>query len=223
MSLFSLVSPFYVPCSSGIAVGSVGRIVIPVPSSAPLVLAAGRSDAHTHDRISGEIRRLVREDFARSDVLPVYRLGQRREEALRVERVSHGLGVVLSLSEGPSDDSVSGATVAPLIPFEREGRPPQFSAGVRFRVEALMHSFFFPFARNDAPFVPTSVARLDRLQSIVPNRISWDSLGIRVSDEILALLLATCRLNLGSRLEGELEEVCAILADVVPPEHRSRA
>lgn len=222
MSLFALLSPFYSISSAELAPGDLGRVIVASPSPKPWALAASRpeSNPHSHDRAAGEIRGLQWSDFAQKKVLPVYALGQRRDEALRVERVRRTLGVILSTSpaagEGGSGAITISAVVAPLVPFEVEGRPSEFSPALRARVEALMHIFLFPCARNDNPFVPASVIRLDRPQTLVPSPITWESIGIRLSDEVLSLLLATCRKIFASSAETELDEVRSVLVEAMP-------
>jgi hypothetical protein len=223
MSLFALLSPFYVASGPEVGPGDIGKAIVPAPSPKPWVLVAGRSDPRSHDSVQGEIRGMDRDDFKRSEVLPVFALGQRRDEALRVERVRRTLAVVLSTSTTAGDIGspavTASAVVAPLAPFEIEGRPSEFSPAVRARIEALMHAFLFPCPQNDKPFVAASAIRLDRPQVVIPSAVTWEPLGIRLSDEVRSLLLATCRRILGSSGETELDEVRSILADAVPPEY----
>ncbi len=224
MSLFALLSPFYVASGPEMAPGDIGKAIVPAPSPTPWVLSAGRNDPRSHESVKGEVRGMRRDDFARSkEVLPVFALGQRRNEALRVERVRRTLAVVLSTSttagEIGSPAATASAVVAPLVPFEVEGQPSEFTPAVRARIEALMHAFLFPCPQSDRPFVAASAIRLDRPQVVIPSPVTWEPLGIRLSDEVRSLLLATCRRIFGASGETELDDVRSILAEGIPPEY----
>jgi hypothetical protein len=47
---------------------------------------------------------------------------------------------------------------------------------------------------------------------LLPSQVTWEPLGIRLGDDALSFLLATCRKIFGSSSETELDDVRALLA-----------
>jgi hypothetical protein len=86
-----------------------------------------------------------------------------------------------------------------------------------------MYSQFFPCPQNNKPFLMDGVARLDRLQPVVPQAPAWEPLPLKLADSALAVLLALVRLRFGSTEENEVAELRYILKDAVPDEYRPAA
>jgi hypothetical protein len=238
MSLLQLLSPFYAKLPDDryareVVVGQLGWTVVPIPDPVPRVLDPERQDARVHNKITGEIRNMKKEDFARAEVLPVYRMQLRRNEACLVQRSKRRLAIVVSHFGSRFDDveralraaakkhlQEQNIIIAPLYPHQTNEHPDGFLPVMRSRIEALMYSQFFPCARNDRPLVLESAARLDRLLPIVPQAPTWEPLPLALAPEALSVLLALLRLRFGSSKEQEIEDLRDLLRDAIPPEHQ---
>lgn len=237
MSLFQLVAPYYEKISDesyarDVVVGQLGWTVVPIPDPVPRVLDPARQEATDHNRISGEIRNMKKEDFARREVLPIYKMQLRKNEACLVQRSKRRLAIVVSHFGSRFDDvdkvlraaakkhlQERNIIVAPLYPHQTVDHPDGFPPVMRGRIETLMYSQFFPCARNDRPLIMESAARLDRLLPVVPQAPTWEPLPLKLVPEALSVLLALLRLRFGSSKEQEIDDLRELLRDTLPAEY----
>ncbi len=237
MGLTQLIQPFYRKLDDSFrrqpVVGQLGWTVVRTHNPVPQILDVKRADDRKHDAIEGEIRNFKDGDFRRKNRLPIYKLQLRDHEELFVERAKRRPAIVVW--EGgttfPDADRVlrqagkkhlqeRNIVVAPLYPCECPEHPAGFPPIMRNRIGALMYSQFFPCAGSSEPFMYDSVARLDRLQPIVPQAPTWEPMPVALADDALAVLLALLRLRAGSRLEQEISDLRDLLLETVKPEFK---
>jgi hypothetical protein len=239
MGLRQLIVPFYerLPAGSfrvGPVPGQIGWIVAPIPDPVPRVLLLKRDGDRTHDRVEGEIRNMIIDDFKKGNELPVFRMRLRKNEACLVQRSKRRPAIVVGLYGSRFDDvdkllrqagkkhlQEQNIVAAPIYGNQSEDHPDGFPPVMQSRIAALMYSQFFPCPQNNDPFLMGGAARLDRLQTIVPQAPSWEPTDVRLVPEAMSVLLGLLRLRFGSTSESEIEALRDLLKDCIPPEHQA--
>jgi len=106
----------------------------------------------------------------------------------------------------------------PIYNIEKTDHPGGFPPIMVSRIKALIYNQFFYCPGVTDIGVTEGVARLDRIQMILPtDRAVYDPLSIALSDDALAVLLSMLRSWFGS-VEEDLNAYKDLLRETLPPE-----
>ena len=110
--------------------------------------------------------------------------------------------------------------VVPVYGIKNEHRDGGFPPEVVARVKVLMYNQFFYLPSYRKIGFEEGIARLDRLNIIIPdhNRAVCDPMPFALSEDALGILLAMLRSLFGSIEEPELEALKEILKESLPQE-----
>ena len=235
MGITQIVDEFYIdlPLETFRRSPTVGQLCW-VPSvhidPIPRILEVERADPQEHYATRFEIRNMTKDDFKQKQRLPIKSLSLHSTEELIVHKAKRRPAIAIS-SEHTIFDDVSqilrrlgrrhlqqdNILVVPLYSVETEEHEGGFPPIMAARTRALMYKQFFFCPRNNDPLTDDSVARLDRLQVVVPIHPVYMPTQVALSPESLAILLGQLRFLFGGE-EEDFDVVRQLAMEALPEE-----
>jgi hypothetical protein len=220
----------------------LGHLVwCPVPhlEEVPRILEVERASSETHYASKFEVVQLNSNHFKERRKLPIKSLSLQDTEELLISKTKKRPCIVVASHNTAftdaavanevkgrkhlQDDSMLLAPIYGTATLEdTKGFPPKMVA--RIRVFLYNQFFYLPriCPKNKIGIGKDGIVRLDRLMPASPNR-GVVSMGIKLADEPLALLMALLRERFGAPEQENLKIVREILADSLPEECRPKA
>jgi hypothetical protein len=236
MSIEHLIDTFYknLPESifrKEIVIGQLCWIPAPHLNKIPMILEVERADPREVYATKFRVRNLLETDFKQKAKLPIKSLNLRETEELIVSKAKKRPAIVICNSTTIYDDITKllkglgrlhlqeeCLIAVPIYNIETDEHRGGFPPIMVSRIKALMYSQFFYCPPLLKAGLSGGVARLDRLQMVIPtSRAVYDPLPISLSDEALAVLTAMIRAFFGSE-EKDLIDYKEILIESLPPE-----
>jgi len=224
--------------SNGIGVGHCVWCPVPHLEEVPRILEVERASSEAHYASKFRIVQLDGNHFKEKRKLPIKSLSLQDTEELLISKAKKRPCVVIACHNTAfkdaaatielrgrkhlQDDSMILAPIYGIATLEDEnGFPPKMVA--RIRVFLYNQFFYLPKTcpKNRIGFGKEGIVRLDRLFPAAPNR-GVSPMGMRLSDEPLALLLALLRERLGAPAYENLQTVREILLDTLPEDCRPK-
>lgn len=234
MSLAEVIDSFYelLPDANFRKVPVVGQVCwVPAPrlETVPFILDVERSSPTEHYATKFDLRQMTNSDFRSKNRLPLKLLNLRDTEELVVARTKRRLAIIVAADHTIFEDlekllrqraqrhlQERSVIVAPLYgvsgPDHAGGFPPVMVA----RVKALLYRQFFYCPENSSPWVYESVARLDRLEPMMPIAPGYEPTQVALSKEALAVLMAMLRTLFGAPDEPDLAALRELLKEALP-------
>jgi len=235
MGITQLIDPFYrnLPLDKFRKEPTIGQLCwTPAPhiDKIPKLLEVERADPKEVYATKFQLRELLESDFRQRAKLPIKSLNLRETEELIVNKAKKRPAIVVWASPTIFDDMTKYLrilgrlhlqedclAVVPIYSIETADHIGGFPQTMVSRIKALMYSQFFYCPPHTETGLTGGVARLDRIQIILPtNRAVYDPLPISLSDDALAVLLAMIRFWFGS-VEEDLEAYKELLRETIPP------
>jgi hypothetical protein len=196
----------------------------------PMVMEVERADPKEMNVTKFRIRDLTESDFKARGKLPIKSLNLRETEELVVSKAKKRPAIIvwgspiifediekLLTSIGKSHLQEYCLALVPIYSIETVDHPRGFPPVMVSRIKALMYNqFFYCPAIRDIAFTE-GVARLDRIQIILPTeRAVYEPLPIALSEDALAVLLSMLRWWFGP-VEEDLDAYRELLRETIPP------
>jgi hypothetical protein len=196
----------------------------------PMVMEVERADPKEMNVTQFRIRDLTESDFKARGKLPIKSLNLRETEELIVSKAKKRPAIIvwgspiifediekLLISIGKSHLQEYCLALVPIYSIETVDHPRGFPPVMVSRIRALMYNqFFYCPGIRDIAFTE-GVARLDRIQIILPTeRAVYEPLPIALSEDALAVLLSMLRSWFGS-VEEDLDAYRELLRETIPP------
>jgi hypothetical protein len=195
------------------------------------VMDVERADPKEHYATKFQIRNLAESDFRGRGKLPIKSLNLRETEELIISKANKRLAIIvwgspiifedieiLLRRTGKGHLQEYCLALIPIYNIEKADHPGGFPPIMVSRIKALMYNQFFYCPGVTDIGVTEGVARLDRIQIILPtDRAVYDPLPIALSDDALAVLLSMLRSWFGS-VEEDLNVYKELLRETLPPE-----
>lgn len=236
MGITQLITQFYrnLPKDSFRKEPTVGQLCW-APSlhinKVPMVMEVERADPKEAFATKFKLRSLSERDFRARAKLPIKSINLRQTEELIVSKAKKRPAIVvwgspmifedvekLLISIGRPHLQEYCLAVVPVYNIETIDHAGGFPPIMVSRIKALMYNqFFYCPPMNDIGF-SEGIARLDRIQTILPtDRAVYDPLPIALSEDALAVLLSMIRSWFGS-VEEDLYAYKELLRETLPPE-----
>lgn len=196
----------------------------------PRILEVERADPQEHHATRFEIRDMIKDDFKQKQRLPIKSLSLYSTEELIVQKAKKRPAIVVSAEHTIFDDVAQvlkrlgrrhlqqeNILVVPLYGVETEEHERGFPPIMAAKIRALMYKQFFYCLRNNDPLAVDSVARLDRIQVIVPRHPTYTPTPVALGPESLSILLGQLRFLFGGE-EEEFLTVRDIAMEALPEE-----
>lgn len=197
----------------------------------PRVMDVERADPKEHYATKFSIRNLAESDFRGRGKLPIKSLNLRETEELIISKANKRPAIivwgspiifedidVLLRTIGKSHLQEYCLALMPIYNIQKVEHPGGFPPIMVSRIKALLYNQFFYCPRMDDIGLSEGVARLDRIQIILPtDRAVYDPLPIALSEDALAVLLSMLRSWFGS-VEEDLNAYKELLRETLPPE-----
>jgi hypothetical protein len=236
MSIEQLIDPFYRDLPAEIfrkelIIGQLCWIPTLHLNKIPMIMEVERADPKEVYATKFRVRNLSEKDFRQRPKLPIKSLNLRETEELIINKAKKRPAIIVNVSPTIFDDMTKLLKSLGRLHLQEEclffvpiynietaehigGFPPLMVS----RIKALMYSQFFYCPPLRKLGLSGGVARLDRLQIVIPtNRAVYDPLPVVLSDDALAVLLSMIRFLFGSA-ETDLSAYKEILRDTLPPE-----
>jgi hypothetical protein len=196
----------------------------------PMIMEVERADPKEVYATKFRIRNLKENDFKAREKLPIKSLSLRITEELIVSKAKKRPAIVLwgspmifedieklLISIGKPHLQEYCLAVVPVYNIETINHAGGFPAIMVSRIKALMYNqFFYCPPMNDIDF-SEGIARLDRIQIILPtDRAVYEPLPVALSEDALAVLLSMLRSWFGS-VEEDLDAYRELLRETIPP------
>jgi len=197
----------------------------------PMIMEVERADPKEVYATKFRIRNLKENDFKAREKLPIKSLSLRIIEELIVSKAKKRPAMVvwgspmifedmekLLISIGRPHLQEYCLAVIPLYNIETVDHAGGFPPVMVSRIKALMYNQFFYCPPVDDIGLSEGVARLDRIQIILPaDRAVYEPLPAALSEDALAVLLSMLRSWFGS-VEEDLDAYRELLKESIPPE-----
>lgn len=236
MSIEQLIDPFYRDLPAEIfrkelIIGQLCWIPTLHLNKIPMIMEVERADPKEVYATKFRVRNLSEKDFRQRPKLPIKSLNLRETEELIINKAKKRPAIIVNVSPTIFDDMTKLLKSLGRLHLQEEclffvpiynietaehigGFPPLMVS----RIKALMYSQFFYCPPLRKLVLSGGVARLDRLQIVIPtNRAVYDPLPVVLSDDALAVLLSMIRFLFGSA-ETDLSAYKEILRETLPPE-----
>lgn len=178
-----------------------------------------------------KVRNLLEKDFRRKGKLPIKSLNLRETEVLIVNKAKKRPAIIACTAPTIFDDVTKilkslgrvhlqeeSLFVVPIYGIETDERSRGFPAVMVSRIKALMYNQFFYCPPLRKMGLEGGVARLDRLQIVIPtNPAVYEPLPVSLSEDALAVFLAMLRYLFGAD-EPDLTAYKELLLDSLPAE-----
>lgn len=202
----------------------------------PRVMDVERADPKEHYATKFRVRNLTEDDFKARGKLPIKSLNLRETEELIISKANKRPAIIVWGSPIVFEDiemflKTIGKphlqeyclALIPIYNIEKSDHSGGFPPIMVSRIKALMYNqFFYCPAMKDIGLIE-GVARLDRIQIILPtDRAVYDPLPIALSDDVLAVFLSMLRFWFGS-VEEDLNAYKELLRETLPPEALPKA
>ena len=196
----------------------------------PMIMEVERADPKEVYATKFRIRNLKENDYKAREKLPIKSLSLRITEELIVSKAKKRPAIVLwgspmifedieklLISIGRPHLQEYCLAVVPVYNIETIDHAGGFPAIMVSRIKALMYNqFFYCPPMNDIDF-SEGIARLDRIQIILPtDRAVYEPLPVALSEDALAVLLSMLRSWFGS-VEEDLDAYRELLRETIPP------
>jgi hypothetical protein len=196
----------------------------------PMIMEVERADPKEVYATKFRIRNLKENDFKAREKLPIKSLSLRITEELIVSKAKKRPAIVLwgspmifedieklLISIGKPHLQEYCLAVVPVYNIETINHAGGFPAIMVSRIKVLMYNqFFYCPPMNDIDF-SEGIARLDRIQIILPtDRAVYEPLPVALSEDALAVLLSMLRSWFGS-VEEDLDAYRELLRETIPP------
>jgi hypothetical protein len=202
----------------------------------PRVMEVERADPKEHYATKFSIRNLAESDFKGRGKLPIKSLNLRETEELIISKVNKRLAIIVWGSPiifedielllrrvGKGHLQEYCLALIPIYNIEKTDHPGGFPPIMVSRTKALMYNQFFYCPGLADIGVTEGVARLDRIQMVLPtDRAVYDPLPAALSDDALSVLLSMLRSWFGS-VEEDLNAYKELLKETLPPEALPRS
>ena len=165
------------------------------------------------------------QDFRKKEKLPIWSLILRETEELLIQKAKKRLAITAVAGNTIFDDvkeTVRGREhlqeenilVLPLYGTESAGHEAGFPPVMVARIKALMYRQFF-YCPFKAP-VYEAVARLDRIQPVIPHHPGWTPANIALLGEALGVLMGMLREYYGAPQDEDMTALREIVQDALP-------
>lgn len=239
MGITQIVDEFYIDLPRETFRGSptVGQLCW-VPSvhidPIPRILEVERADPQEHHATRFEIRNMTKDDFKQKQRLPIKSLNLYSTEELVIQKAKKRLAVVVSAEHTIFDDVTKilqrlgrerrhlqqdNILIVPLYGIQTEEHDRGFPPIMAAKIRALRYKQFFYCPRNGSPLNVDCVARLDRMQVIVPIYPTYTPTQVALGPESLAIMLGQLRFLFGGE-EEDFITVREMALETLPKEAR---
>lgn len=202
----------------------------------PMIMEVERADPKEVYATKFRIRNLRENDFKAREKLPIKSLSLRITEELIVSKAKKRPAIVvwgspmifedmekLLISIGRPHLQEYCLAVVPVYNIETFDHAGGFPPVMVSRIKALMYNQFFYCPPMGDVGLSEGVARLDRIQIILPtDRAVYELLPVALSEDALAVLLSMLRSWFGS-VEEDLDAYRELLRGTIPPEAMPKA
>ena len=196
----------------------------------PMVMEVERADPKEAFATKFKLRSLTERDFRARAKLPIKSINLRQTEELIASKANKRPAIVvwgspiifedierLLISIRRSHLQEYCLAIVPIYNVEAIDHPGGFPPMMVSRIKALMYNQFFYCPAMKDIGLAGGVARLDRIQIILPtDRAVLDPLPIALSEDALAVLLSMFRSWFGS-VEEDLNAYKELLRETLPP------
>ena len=197
----------------------------------PMIMEVERADPKEVYATKFHVRNLRENDFKAREKLPIKSLSLRITEELIVSKAKKRPAVVVWGSPMIFEDMEKLLTsigrphlqeyclaVIPVYNIETVDHAGGFPPVMVSRIKALMYNQFFYCPPMDDIGLAEGIARLDRIQVILPtDRAVYEPLPVALSEDALAVLLSMLRFWFGS-VEEDLDAYRELLRGTIPPQ-----
>ena len=202
----------------------------------PMIMEVERADPKEVYATKFRIRNLKENDFKAREKLPIKSLSLRITEELIVSKAKKRPAIVLwgspmifediekfLISIGRPHLQEYCLAVVPVYNIETIDHAGGFPAIMVSRIKALMYNQFFYCPPMNVIDFSEGIARLDRIQIILPtDRAVYEPLPVALSEDALAVLLSMLRSWFGS-VEEDLDAYRELLRETIPPNAMPKA
>jgi len=236
MGITQLIKPFYkdLPKETFRKEPTLGQLCwAPIlhVNKIPMLMEVERADPKEHHATKFRIRNLAETDFRGRGKLPIKSLNLRETDELFINKANKRPAIIVWGSPiifedikkllrrmGKGHLQEYCLVLIPIYNIEKADHPGGFPPIMVSRIKALMYNQFFYCPGVTDIGVTEGVARLDRIQIILPtDRAVYDPLPIALSDDALAVLLSMLRSWFGS-VEEDLNAYKELLRETLPAE-----
>ena len=196
-----------------------------------MVIEVERADPKEAFAAKIKLRNLSERDFRARGKLPIKSINLRQTEELIVSKANKRPAIIvwgspiifediekLLISIRKSHLQEYCLAIVPIYNVETTDHPGGFPPMMVSRIKALMYNQFFYCPPAEEIGLTEGIARLDRIQIILPtDRAVYEPLPMALSEDALAVLFSMLRSWFGS-VEEDLNAYRELLRETLPPE-----